>query len=92
MVESHAAQGQVRFSRDDMDQNCRLTFQPDYFECPICCCIPTGSKIVECTSCTARACVDCLKNFTKKETSNNIFKCTICLKEKQMTTPNKLMM
>lgn len=92
MVESAPAQGQIRFSMEDMDQNCRLTFQPDYFECPICCCIPTGSKIVECTNCKARACVDCLKNFTKKDTGHNVFKCTICLKEQQMVPPNKLMM
>lgn len=32
---------QIKFSRADLDQNCRLTFQPDYFECPVCALIPT---------------------------------------------------
>lgn len=82
----------VRLNEKNIELNQKLETLPEYFECPVCMMI--RSNIFECKHCKTKACEHCLKEFTKKELSQNPnlanqqkFKCTICLKidvQKQM--------
>lgn len=86
----------VKLRKEDFDQQTRLNYQPEYFECSICMEIPTGSDILECPVCAARGCKDCLKDFTTKKVKGalqpDMYTCVICLKEYKMKEPNKIMM
>ncbi len=89
MVDKHQI---VKLTKADFDMNSKLGFQPDYYECSTCMCIPTSAEILECPVCANRNCENCLKEFTKQAKNQGYYKCTICLKEYKMKATNKLMM
>ena len=74
----------------------RLGIQPEYFECPIC--MDMHEHILECPHCHARACQNCLKDFSSMgnkvsaaEMSRRVYICSQCHKKETMMSSNKLM-
>ena len=74
----------------------RLGVQPEYFECPIC--MDMHEDVLECPHCHARACLNCLKDFSSlgnkvsaAEMNRKVYACTQCHKKETMMGANKLM-
>ncbi len=72
-------------TKNHFDKECSLEDLLDYFECPACYIVT--DQIMECKSCNARACPQCLDGFSKEEFRKNpdmkrqqMYKCTVCLK------------
>ena len=76
---------QVRLEKKHYDKATKLEQLMEYYECPIC--MSLKENITECKHCHARACKECIDDFTKPEIAKNPglkyedkHKCTVCHK------------
>ena len=73
----------LALNENDFDPTYYLDALPQCdFECPLCMCIK--EDMLECATCLASGCRECVTGFTNKNQKGNVaqgkFECTICYK------------
>ena len=75
----------LKLKKEHYDKKTKLEQMIDYYECPVC--FNMKEELVECPSCTSRACLPCVHDFSKGEYAKNpaskgqgFGKCMMCHK------------
>jgi hypothetical protein len=75
----------LRLKKEHYDKKTKLEQMVDYYDCPVCFCMK--EELLECPSCTSRACLACVHDFSKGEYLKNpaaknqgFGKCMMCHK------------
>ena len=70
----------INLTPSDINEEFKISQFPDFFECPICFCLK--ENLVQCSSCSAVACNDCMKEFSMKrekcKINLQIYECMLC--------------
>ena len=75
----------LKLKKEHYDKKTKLEQMIDYYDCPVC--FNMKEELVECPSCTSRACLPCVHDFSKGEYAKNpaskgqgFGKCMMCHK------------